>query len=160
MKPLMKVTMACGLLFGMFSVQNAWGYTYECRPKTGTPKQIGASFGTYTITDPTQNKAGKEFDGAATWKVGSSVKIICDEPANKRYRYFSSTSPLPQTTNDGHQWFHINEYLDTTVAVSIQGKDRYVPFTNVRGGWNSHWWWFRASGFTLPEAGNGHHQLR
>lgn len=156
MKPIMKAAMACGLLLGMFSVQNAWGYTYECVPNGGTPKQIIASFGTYTITDPTQNTAGQEFDGAATWNVGSSVKITCDEPASYHVRRFSATSPLPPTTNDGHQWYHVNESLDATIALAIKGADHYVPFTNVKGGNAMD----NRGNSTVTGGGTGHLDLR
>lgn len=134
MKSTLKIVLASSLLMGAISLQNAWGYTYTCGPRSGTPNHISGNFGTYTITDPTMNTAGQVFHQAATWNVGGRNSIRCDEPSGTRARYFSGTSPLSPTTNDGHQWYNVNEYLDTTVAINIKGSPRYVPFKNVRGG--------------------------
>ncbi|QBC03413.1 fimbrial protein [Enterobacter cloacae] len=135
MKALKHTLIASGLLFVALSLQNAWGYTYTCYSRTGTPNPIIANFGTYTITVPSENVPGQTFMSAATWSQSVSSHIRCDEPTTgNRYRYFSADSTLTPTTNDGHQWYYINEYLDSTVALNIMGAAHYVPFRNVRGG--------------------------
>lgn len=116
------------------SMSAAHAYTYSCTGKNGYPKAISGNFGTVTISDTTLNVVGQVFDQAATWNTGTRIPVKCDEPSGSRYRRFSASSPLVPSILEGTtQWYNVNEYLDTTINVYVQGN-RYVPFRNVRGG--------------------------
>jgi hypothetical protein len=116
------------------SLTTAHAYTYTCTGQSGHPTKISGSFGTVTISDTTLNVVGQVFDHAASWNTGSRIRVRCDEPSGSRPRRFTASSPLVPTTLEGTtQWFNVNEYLDTTINVAVQGN-RYVPFRNVKGG--------------------------
>lgn len=121
----------CLLALLMLLTGRAWAYTYTCEPKSGTPTHIGGDFGTVNISDATQNTVGQTFDAAASWKTGQKIPVKCDTPNKGSGRYFSTSSPLPISSNDGTRtWFRVNEYLDTAIKIEV-GRLRYIPFTNI-----------------------------
>ncbi|TNV17209.1 hypothetical protein FH968_18460 [Buttiauxella sp. B2] len=112
-------------------VNKVWAYTYTCGPKYGTPTVLNGDFGTVSITDSAQNTAGQTFDSAAKWNTGTQIPVKCDTPNSPSGRYFSATSPLPVSSNDGTRtWYRVNEYLDTAIQIVVKSL-RYIPFTNV-----------------------------
>lgn len=117
-------------LLGLLA-SKAQAYTYTCTAKSGTPTALVGNFGTVSISDPTQNAAGKTFDSAAQWNTRKQIPVKCDTPNATSGRRFTATSPLVESSNDGTRtWYRVNEYLDTAIQIQAKGL-RYIPFSNL-----------------------------
>ncbi|MGU3412140.1 fimbrial protein [Enterobacteriaceae bacterium C23F] len=121
-------------LFGLLALgvsERAMAYTYTCGPKSGTPLALVADFGTATISNPDDNKAGNTFNDIAEWHKSFHIPVKCDTPTSPTGRRWQGASSLPvATVVDGKTYYRVNEYLNAAVAIKIN-KYEYVPFQNI-----------------------------
>lgn len=117
----------------------AWGYTGWCTAVNGT-QTFTYNFGSMSITDASQNVAGKTFLDAYTWNLGTTFNDSCDaDPsiANPLF-YYSASTDLPLGHNDGsYQFYKINDYLEVATSVWLAGTtNTYVatPWIDITSG--------------------------
>lgn len=121
------------LIFG--SIQTVKAYTGICTPDNGT-YNYSYNFGNITVVDPKGNKPGYLFPRPYEWNLGGSYHASCDcDPAQEDASgvnadiYFSTVSSLQIGHSDGtHQFFTLNQYLEVTTEIWIEGyRKEYVP---------------------------------
>ena len=130
----MKIIMgllACGLWLALSGAPaQAAGDWGPCQ--SDTVHQFPASFNE-TITDPSQNYSGHEFDNFSRWDNGQRYSITCqcpDDMSNPPPGYYKAEVNLPA----GHAatWYKVNDNLEvrTTISVSNEGNIN-APFVDL-----------------------------
>ncbi|MFO6492715.1 fimbrial protein [Hafnia alvei] len=142
-KYLKKLLLAFFTLLGGTHVTMA--YTGACTANNGT-YSYNYNFGFLTVIDPAGNKPGYLFPRPYAWNLGGNYSMSCDcDPAVENQiwakdhyvpdAYFKTETNLPLGHSDGvHQFYIINDYLETTEEVWVAGnKLAYVavPWVDV-----------------------------
>lgn len=118
------------------------GYSYSVHAGTGWCTAIGGphvfpvTF-SYTLTDPTQNTAGKIIKPAYTWNLGGSYQATCDCAAGtSNVNYYKAEVPgLPIAYSDGeYNYFKVSKELAVGTKVYIGGTVKQyfaTPFVDM-----------------------------
>ncbi|KFC09646.1 hypothetical protein GTGU_00793 [Trabulsiella guamensis ATCC 49490] len=120
--------------------------------ESDTVHQFPSSFNK-TITDPSQNYSGHEFDNFFHWDNGQTYTIICECPdnmSNPPVSYYKATVNLPA----GHaaNWYQVNDNLEVRTSIDVYNQGSVItPFSDlsnktvssgeceVKGGTHSAW---------------------
>ncbi|WP_313047824.1 fimbrial protein [Atlantibacter subterraneus] len=131
-----------------------------CVPATGTAYVYHYDYGTKTITNPDENKAGTTYPNAYVWDLGGEYAAGCScTTGTYTSTYYTTQTNLPVGHNDGtHQYYKINEYLEVATEIYIGGTVySYIPtpfsyFSN-RNTWSPQCNVPNASGYKTGSAG-------
>ncbi|MDA3131347.1 fimbrial protein [Atlantibacter subterranea] len=111
-------------LFVLF-VMSMWcalSWAGPCAPASGSPYIYHYDYGTKTITNPDENKAGTFYPDAYTWNLGGDYPVTCSCSASYTSTYFTTTTTLPMGHyGNGLQFFKVNDYLEVATEVYIAG---------------------------------------
>ncbi|MCW6016423.1 fimbrial protein [Serratia marcescens] len=122
------------LMFGYHS--SAWAVPGECLSTGGT--HVYTPSVDYTLTDPSQNTAGRIISNATGWSLGSSFKGDCDctGVTGKPPVYYRAIVPSGSLFYDDgtNKYYQITDKLAVASAVWIEGyRTAYVsvPFDST-----------------------------
>lgn len=134
-KTLLNVLAVFSLLWALPGQAADWG---PCEATGGT--NVFSSSFNQTVSNPADNYAGKTFPQFYSWDLNGNYQGKCECPdiydlddMKRRGIYYKAVSTLPLGHNDGTQFYKINDNLEFSSEVWIQGSaHQYViiPFSD------------------------------